>query len=121
MIYDKFKEFAINQDNRNVFSAYHGDLTFIPHSVQNFYRYYNPVDVEIFFNNIVLHFFSAESLRDIQSEYTYLHADLVFATSNGEPYYLLNSKIYTCITGTQNARSELIADNFDEFLSNIIN
>ena len=112
----QFVEKAIRQDKRNIFSLYNGVLINIPLEFQEFYKVYNPVDVEIKtkkFGNIW--FCPAERLDEIKSEYNfYPNSVFIFATCNGDPIFMENGKIYTSYESSYSP--EFLADTLNDFL-----
>lgn len=116
MDFSKFVEKAVLYDHRNVFSAYDGDLNGIPDVCKDFYRKSNPVDVEV--NNI--HFFPAEELSDLQAEYSYLHAQFVFASCNGDPIFLQDGVVYTAPHGVENPKWEWLSPNIETYFTELL-
>ena len=115
MDYSKFVEKAVLKDKRNIFSRYDGSLDIIPDDLKEFYKKSNPLDVEI---NAVK-FLPAEELIALQREYSYLSAQFVFATCNGDPIFLNDGCIYTCPHGVKNAQWELLSDNIMSYLESL--
>lgn len=116
MEFSEFVNKAILQDKRNVFSQYDGDLDGIPDELKAFYRDNNPTDVEV--NGI--RFFAAEELSAIQEEYSYLNAQFIFATCNGDPIFLHDGHVYTCPHGVKTAKWELLTESFANYLESLI-
>ncbi len=112
MEYSEFARKAVLQDERNVFSAYEGSLEEIPDVLKTFYKENNPSDVEI---NAV-RFFPAEELSGLQEEYSYLKAQFVFATCNGDPVFMHDGNIYTCPHGAEAPEWEPLAADFKGYL-----
>lgn len=52
----EFVKRALAQDPRNVFEKTNIDITFIPKTLKDFYRYANPIDVEIYVEGNPIHF-----------------------------------------------------------------
>lgn len=113
MDFSKFAEKAILYDKRNTFSKYDGNLDGIPDALKNFYRENDPVDVE--FNNI--RFFPAEELDNLQSEYSYMNVQFVFATCNGDPIFLHDGHVYTAPHGVKEPRWELLSTTVDGYFT----
>ena len=116
MDFDCFVRKAIKYDSRNVFSRYSGDLIGIPDQLKPFYKGSNPVDVEVNF----IRFYAAEELNGLQKEYSYLNSQFVFATSNGDPIFYHEGKIYTAPHGVDKPEWELIGENIEKFFEAIV-
>ncbi len=112
----EFVKRALAQDPRNVFEKTNIDITFIPKTLKDFYRYANPIDVEIYVEGNPIHFFGVDVLNKIQDEYSLGNERFVFANSNGDPIYLYEERVYTRYHGSGIIEDELISDRFEEFL-----
>lgn len=112
----EFAEKAILYDKRNLFSKYEGKLDCIPDEMKNFYKESNPVDVEI--NSV--RFIQANELYAIQSEYSYLNAQFVFATCNGDPIFLHDGCVYTAPHGVKTPIWELLSKNIETYLFSLL-
>ena len=53
----EFVNIAIHQDKRNIFREYLGSVEIIPNELKEFFKKYNPVDVEVTMDGNVIHFF----------------------------------------------------------------
>lgn len=115
MDFSKFVEKAILYDKRNVFSQYDGDLSGIPDELKTFYKDNNPTDVEV--NGV--RFFAAKDISDLQTEYSYLSAQFVFATCNGDPIFLYGGHVYTCPHGVRDVAWELLSDDMANYLDSL--
>ena len=115
MEFSKFVEKAILYDKRNTFSKYNGDLDGIPDVLKDLYRESNPIDVE--FNNI--RFFPVEELSDLQEEYSYLNAQFVFATCNGDPIFLHDGCVYTAPHGVKEPKWELLSKSVEAYFTEL--
>ena len=120
MVYLNFVKKAKEQDARNVFEKYNGCLDIIPEEIKPFFCEYNPVRLVIDDDGIDICFASVEKLYELQKNYAYIGAQLIFATCNGDPIFYNDSKIYTCPHGVQTPEWEQLADNFMEYLDSII-
>lgn len=116
MDYDIIVEKLIKIDKRNKFRKI--DLK---NNLPNFYHHYDPYDVEVDYGIMTIRFYSISKLERLNEEYSYLNVDLVFATSNGDPIFINDDKVYTCAHGCLNPKFEKIANNFDDFLVKITN
>lgn len=112
-----FKKRAIEQDSRNLFKKYVGDVSDISKVLQQFFLESNPIDVEITMSGKPVKFYPYESLQQLQEDYSLQKNTFIFATCNSDPIYLYDSKIYTCCHEKLNSKSELIATSFEDFLS----
>ena len=114
-----FAEFVLavqNQDKRNVFKPFHGDVSSIPIEFLEFYKANNPVDVEIRLDDLSqIRFYSIDRLPAIKKEYSLLESAFCFATSNGDPVYYLDGKVYTEAHGG-NPKPELLAKSFVDYI-----
>ncbi len=115
MDYLEFAKKAIAQDKRNIFSEYDGNLDIVPDALKTFYKDTNPSDVEI---NCV-RFSPAEKLAAMQMEYSYLNAQFVFATCNGDPIFLHDGYVYTAPHGVKNPKWELLAKDIKSYFSSL--
>ena len=115
MTYLEFVEKAIAQDSRNVFTKYGGNLDIVPDTLRSFYEEKNPLDVEINFTR----FISADKLAAVQTEYSYLNAQFVFATCNGDPVFLHDGCIYTVPHGAKGSNWELLAKDIETYFSTL--
>lgn len=108
------------QDKRNLFKPFLGEVTSIPEEFCEFYKTNNPVDVEIKLDDLSqIRFYSVECLPAIKNEYNLPESAFFFATSNGDPIYYLNGKIYTEAHGGD-PRPELLASSFNDYIQSII-
>lgn len=112
---EEFVEKAKKQDDRNIFSICE-DLTSVPAIMKDFYKSFNPVDVEVNMNGNFIRFSPFEKLDSLQSEYALKDGRFVFATCNGDPIYLFNDKVYSCYHGTDKITDELMSESFLDFL-----
>lgn len=117
MSFSKFVERAIEQDKRNKFEKYDGDLDIVPDDLKGFYSEYNPMNVEVASEIGDVRFYSAEELAELQAMYAYLNAQFVFATSNGDPIFLNEGQVYTCPHGLKEPKWELLSPSIDSYLN----
>lgn len=79
MTIEEFVKKAKEQDSRNYFEPFEGDMFNIPPDIKEFYIRANPVDVEIRtkkFGN--LHFFPLEEMEVIKKEYSFMPRMFLF-------------------------------------------
>lgn len=121
MIYKDFVLKAIQQDARNVFSASNYIPDVVPESLCEFYKEYNPVDVEINTEYGAVRFYGVDELDGLCKDYYFYPKKVfIFATCNGEPFFVdkEDNKVYTSLESEY--RPEKIADSFITFLENCI-
>jgi hypothetical protein len=113
-----YKEFAIKAtiDKRNLFAPYDGDLSCCPVGIRDFYKTFNPIKVEVKYGVAIVRFAPAEKLIELQDRYSYLNADFVFATCNGDPIFIKDNIVYICPHDDENPEFEKLADSFDKYL-----
>ena len=120
-VFKKFEDFAVKQDERNQFGKFDfDDFPTISKQFKEFYKEYNPIDVEIDLGkNGVLQFFSGKELLDIQQEYG-LTDYIVFGELEGDPIALKEGKIFLAVHGTGQFEFKMINDDFVCFLEELI-
>lgn len=116
MIYEKFVEKIIELDSSNTFAK--SELKSNP--FHDFYNFYDPRGVEFKFKYGILFMIPYKKIEQVTKEYGYLEAEYVFATCDGDPYFVKKGKVYTCCHGTKKPKLELIAGSFEEFLEKVI-
>ena len=120
----KIEEFiciAKQQDKSNVFQEYTGSVEHVPNEFKDFYRKYNPVDVEVTIHGNAIKFFRVEELFIIQKEYEMDDKKFVFASCNGDPIFCYGTEIFTRYHGSKKSKDEKIASSFIDYLSMIDN
>lgn len=117
MDYTAFVRKAKQQDARNAFETYTGSLDAVPDDLKSFYRTCNPVDVELDINDAAVRFYPALELPETQQEYSYLNAQFVFATCNGDPIFLHDNIVYTCAHGVKEPKWEKLSGSFAQYLA----
>jgi len=116
-MYEKFREIAMIYNKSNSFSTYNGNLNGLPVAVHEFYKKFNPVDVEIDYNGLAVRFCPADRLSQLQEEYSYINAQFVFATCNGDPIFLNDDTVYSCShDNSEKSGWEKLSDNFDDYI-----
>lgn len=116
MDYSVFVQKAVAKDKRNKFSTYEGPLDAIPEAMRDFYKNYNPVDVELPYEGISIRFFSVEELATLLEEYSPKKGEFIFATCNGDPIWYHDGKVYTGPHGTVDYKWELLSETVEDFL-----
>ena len=116
MVFEHFVEQVCKSDARNKFATGTNSAGFL----SDFYRFYNPVDVEFASQIGVIRMFSIEEIQEETNCYAYIGADFVFATINGDPLFVKNKEVYVCDHGSDSPTFEKIASSFEEFLKIII-
>lgn len=107
---------AISQDERNVFEEIESEINNLPSELETFYKYANPIDVEVSMGGNSVRFYQMDELKNLQLDYKLPKGRFVFATCNSDPIYIFNGKIYSCYHGNTNAKDEFVADDFEDFL-----
>ena len=79
----------------------------------------NPVNVEFEFNDGMVKLEPFESLMALNEQYRYVASDCVFATCNGDPIYIRDGKIYTCIHGSKRIVEEKFAESIKELFEQV--
>lgn len=120
MLYDEFVNKVISEDSRNVFGKVTDNANLPDDSFPELYKYYDPIDVEFEFNSGIIHLAPFSEIAELQNEYSYVNADCVFATCNGDPIFIKDGKVFTCLHGTAKVIYEELASSFDEFINEII-
>ena len=112
-----FIERAKRYDSSNLFGEGHQAVQNIPEVIRSLYEYVDPLDVEVpsrKYGNI--HFCSFSEIEKEYQHYGYFKpGTIVFATSNGDPFFVLDNKIYTTYESDYNP--ELVASSLEEFLA----
>ena len=117
-LFKSFVEKAIEQDKRNNFAESKVENKRIPKCFKEFYRLYNPIDVEVEIDNRFVHFIPAEELDRISEEYNLESNCFIFATSEGDPIYYRDGKIYSCVFGRDGIIEEVLSDDLMSFFKN---
>jgi hypothetical protein len=120
MSYNKFVANVISKDSRNWFAKYEGELDNVPDEFKSFYSECNPIDVEITSDRGGVRFCAADELATLQAEYSYINARFIFATTNGDPVFFQEGKIYTCPHGAKEPQWELLANSFADYIVQLL-
>ena len=120
MDYSVFVRKATSQDARNIFKKYEGNLDTVPEELKPFYRDHNPIDVEIDSDGVAIRFYPVEELLPLQTEYSYLNAQFIFATCNGDPIFLNEGHVYTCPNGVQSPLWEELSSSIEQYFSSLL-
>ena len=88
-------------------------------NIPEFYQVVNPVNVEFEFNDGMVKLEPFESLMALNEQYRYVASDCVFATCNGDPIYIRDGKIYTCIHGSKRIVEEKFAESIKELFEQV--
>lgn len=116
-MYEKFREAVLMYRKHSLFSTYQGNLNDLPAAVHDFYKNCNPIDVKIDYDGLDVWFCPAERLSELQEEYSYIDAQFVFATCNGDPIFLDGESVYTCShDGGEKSDWEKLADSFESYI-----
>lgn len=120
MYYKDFVVKATALDGLNYFEPFYGNLDIVPDDIKPFYRDCNPVDVELGANGVGIRLCPADKLQELQSEYKYINALFVFATCNGDPIFINDGCVYTCVHGTPDSQHEKKAESFVDYLKSLV-
>ena len=110
MTFEEFKNHAIADDEKNYFSTETNIPNIVPTQLIEFYKSYNPIDVEISTEIGAIRFYPSNKIEELQKEYKITNA-FVFATCNGDPIFLSNNMIYTYPHGVKDPVWESITLN----------
>ncbi|RUL59187.1 hypothetical protein [Prevotella koreensis] len=119
MTVEDFINKAKNQDSRNFFEPYTGDISSVPSGIVELYRKANPINVEIDTRKFgSIHFYPLEDLENLKNDYSFMPKDsFIFASNNGDPIFIENSRFY--ITYESRFNPEQLSDSFESFLDYI--
>lgn len=90
-------------------------------AIPNFYNIINPQNVEFEFNDGIIRLASYEELALLKKYYPYISDVCIFATCNGEPVYIKNSMVYTCVYGGGRIIEEKLAESIESLFINVSN
>ena len=116
MIYDEFVKGISKLDSSNKFIK--SKVTNNPYN--KFYDFYDPRGVEFEFNGGVVFMIPYDKIDKVTADYHILNANYVFATCNGDQYFVKNGKVYTCCHGMKKPDLEFLAESFEDFLKNVL-
>ena len=88
--------------------------------IPDFYKFVNPINVEFEYGEGIVRIASYEELPMLKKNYEYVKSGCVFATCNGEPVYLNNNKVYTCVCGKNRMIEEKLAESLELFFEQAI-
>ena len=118
-----FSDFVVavqNQDKRNIFKTFTGDVSSAPEELRDFYKNSNPIDVVAKLDDrSQINFYGIELIPAIQIEYDLPKSPFCFATKDGDPVYYLDGKIYIALSDG-GSKLELLADSFIEYIQSIL-
>lgn len=119
MTFKDFVKKSIEQDERNVFEPSDDTLEIIPEIMKDFYKYSNPIDVEVSINDASVHFFPIDEIEELQEEYKLGKDKFVFASCNGDPVYLEKNTVSSGVFGSKGFISEVLANDIFTYLEKI--
>ncbi len=93
----------------------------IPEPFISLYKEYDPISVELSYDFNSLNMIPYKELSSTLVEYELDCDSLVFATCNGDPYFVNNSKVYTFMHGIKKPAWELLSESVEDFFTAIIN
>lgn len=115
MDYHSFFEKLKAEDNRVEYTEVQKRTEYEGLITPQFYETIDPINVEFEFNDGIVRLEPLEGLSVLNEQYGYVGADCVFATCNGDPIYVKNGKVYTCVHGSKRIIEEEIASSVDSF------
>lgn len=119
MDYYSFFEKLQKADSRIKFTRNDNTMLCKEIKIPKFYQFLNPINVEFEFNDGVIKLEPFENLRTLNEEYQYVTADCIFATCNGDPIYIRDEKIFTCVHGSKYTVEEKLAESVDELFEQV--
>ena len=93
----------------------------IPGDFVSLYLEYDPLDVELPYEGNSLIMVPYQKLESYLNDYELDKKSLVFATCNGDPLFINDSKIYTFAHGIEKPTWELLNESAEQFFLAIIN
>lgn len=122
MKYNFFREFAMNNDQRNVFTESVSEkISFLPEGLIEFYSTFNTEDVIVTFSDLTsIKFYSIDDIREIQKEYNLPVNGYVFATYESDPIWIQKGAVYIGVHGANNISEKKISDSMFEFITSIV-
>lgn len=120
MDYSVFVQKALAKDGRNKFECYEGNLDAVPEVMRSFYRFCNPLDVELPHDGTSIRFFPVEELESLREEYSPQNGEFIFASCNGDPIWCHEGKVYTGLHGTKESQWELLEEKVEDFLASLV-
>lgn len=88
-------------------------------NIPAFYSVINPINVEFEYNDGIIRLEPIENFDNLKKEYDYVQTDCIFASCNGEPIYLKDKKVFTCIRGSKRIIEEEIASSINMLLESV--
>lgn len=116
MDYIEFFEKLKTKDSRIRYAIVNEQIT---DDIPDFYRTINPINVEFEYNDGIVKLVPFDKLLSISKEYQYVEGGHIFATCNGEPIYMKNKRVYTCICGRKQIIEEELAISVDSFFEKV--
>ncbi len=103
-------------DSRTEFRMVENSKILDGKNIPAFYSVINPINVEFEYNDGIIRLEPIENFDNLMKEYDYVQTDCIFASCNGEPIYLKDKKVFTCIRGSKRIIEEEIASSVDMLL-----
>lgn len=119
MTFKDFVKKSKDQDSRNVFEPCNELIAIIPEIMKDFYKYSNPIDVEVTINDSSVRFFPVDELSGLQEEYKLGTEKFVFASCDGDPIYLDNNKVCSGVFGSKGFIPEILSDDIFGYLDKL--
>lgn len=119
LLYDDFVKVITNIDSRNIIEKC--SVQNIAEGFPGIYMFYDLVNVEVPCSMGDIRFVPRKEFDNVKLEYPDIEAECIFATNNGEPLFMKDGKVFTCLFGKGKIFYEEIAESFDAFLEIILN
>ena len=121
MDYIKFFEKLKKNDYRVEYKLVTESHKCVDVEMPEYYKKVNPINVEFEYNDGIIRLVPYEDLIPIRKAYSYIERGCIFATCNGEPLYVRDNKVFTCICGKNKIIEEEIATSVESFFEKINN
>lgn len=121
MEYLAFFEKLKMEDARIEYREVHNVLEYGNLKIPQFYEEIDPVNVEFELNDGIVRLEPFGGLPILNEHHGYVKADCVFASCNGDPIYVKNNKVYSCIHGSKRIIEEEIAESVDALFEMVCN
>lgn len=118
LLYDQFVSTLLSIDDRNVIEKVTNKIS--DSNIPQIYKEYDFIDVVVPCRFGELRFYPISKFDDLKKEYSYVENGCIFATNNGEPVFVKNNSVFTCIKGKEKLFIEELACSFEELLEMIL-
>jgi len=122
MNFDDFVKSVVKQDDRNKFLKSANIPKTVPKNCIEFYRKYDPVDVEVTLSDLTsVKFCTLSSIDEVNSIYELGKDCFIFATREGDPIFIKGGHVYTWTHGSTNMNFDKIAESFEKYIELLYN